>query len=101
MRPYGEVYHGLRLRPGEYRKGYRLDAGITRRPASLLYMRAGVSAVGCMPLLDGGLNSKEPLYVSSYLLKLAGVNMKNITHAPPTCPQPMKGDFDGNMTKTV
>ena len=35
MRPSGEVYRGRRLRPGEYRKGYRLNAGITRRPERL------------------------------------------------------------------
>jgi hypothetical protein len=30
-----------------------LTLGITRRPEPLMYMRIVVSAVGCMPLLDG------------------------------------------------
>jgi hypothetical protein len=35
--------------------GAVLTPGITRRPEPLMCMRAGVSAVGCMPLLDAGL----------------------------------------------
>jgi hypothetical protein len=43
-----------------------LSPGITRRPKPLLKMRATVSAVGCMPLLDAAFAFTVPTPANAY-----------------------------------
>jgi hypothetical protein len=74
--------HALSLENGEH-----LTPGITRRPKRLLLMTSGVSAVGCMPLLDCGAANNPPLnstsipFLTSRSLAYTNESMDELKHS--------------------